>query len=309
MKMSNNTIVKRISLAILLAAGLQSAYAQQDPQYTQYMYNPQAINPAAAGTSGFLSIYGHYRAQWAGLDGAPKTANIAVSTPIGDSGLGLGATFTNDKIGAMSENNIGIDLSYSIDLNRDYKLAFGLKATANMLDVDYTKLHIYKPIVQENIKNKFSPNIGAGVYLYSDKAYIGLSIPNFLSTDRYNDEDITTMRQRAHFNLMGGYVFELSDNVKFKPAFLAKAVSGAPVQLDLSTNFLFMDKFTIGAAYRVDASVSGLVGFQVTDGLFVGYSYDAETTKLSRYGSGSHEFFLRFDLRTYKQRMNTPRFF
>lgn len=307
--MGYNTIVKKISLGLVLVAGLQSSYAQQDPQYTQYMYNTQAINPAYAGTRGMLSIYGQYRAQWVGLEGAPKTSTLAVSSPIGDSGLGIGATFTNDKVGAMNENNISIDLSYSVELNRDYKLAFGLKATANMLDVDYTKLQIYRPIYDQNIKNQFSPNIGAGVYLYSDKAYVGLSVPNFLSTDRYDDNEYTTMRQRAHFNLMGGYVFDVSDNVKFKPAFLAKAVTGAPLQVDLSANFLFIEKFTVGAAYRVDASVSALVGFQVTDDLFIGYSYDAETTKLARYNSGSHEIFLRFELLNRKQRISTPRYF
>ncbi|AJA70817.1 type IX secretion system membrane protein PorP/SprF [Myroides odoratimimus] len=310
--MTINRTIRNISVCMLTLLGAQQMQAQQDPQYTQYMYNTSNINPAYAGTRGNLSIFGNYRTQWVGLDGAPKTANLSVSTPLGDSGLGLGVNYMNDRIGAMDENNISVDLSYAIDVNQDYKLAFGLKATANLLNVDYTRLNIYSgkdPVAMTNIDNQFSPNIGAGLYLYSEKSYLGLSVPNFLTTDRYDDNEVTTMRQKAHFYLMGGYVFELNPSLKFKPAFLAKAVSGAPLQMDLTANFLIIDKFTVGAAYRWDASVSALAGFQVNDNLFVGYSYDADTTKLANYNSGSHEIFLRFDLFNNRTRMNTPRFF
>ncbi|MDM1504183.1 type IX secretion system membrane protein PorP/SprF, partial [Myroides marinus] len=206
---------------------------------------------------------------------------------------------TNDRIGAMSENNFSVNLAYAVDLNDSYKLSFGLKATANLLDVDYTKLDIYNPDdpkFGENINNKFNPNIGAGLFLYSDKSYLGVSVPNFLTTDRSQNEGTELMRQKMHFYLMGGYVFELNPSLKFKPAFLVKTVSGAPVQVDLTANFLIVDRFTIGAAYRWDSSISALAGFQVNDGLFIGYSYDADTSKLSKYNSGSHEIFLRFDL-------------
>ncbi|WP_425270559.1 PorP/SprF family type IX secretion system membrane protein [Myroides odoratimimus] len=297
----------------LLGVGLiPSLYAQQDPQYTQYMYNTNMINPAYAGSRGTLNVFGMYRTQWVGLDGAPKTANVSVSTPLGESGLGLGVNFTNDRIGAMDENNISIDLAYAIDLNENYKLAFGLKGTANLLSVDYTKLNIHNPtdpVSQENINNKFNPNIGVGLYMYSDKAYVGLSVPNFLTTDRYDDNDITTMRQKMHFYLMGGYVFDLSQDILFKPAALVKAVSGAPLQVDVTANFLFYDKFTLGGAYRWDASVSALAGFQVNENLFVGYSYDFDTTTLRHYNSGSHEIFLRFELFNRRSTINAPRFF
>jgi len=310
--MSIQKNIKKIGISLLLIGCFQTMQAQQDPQYTQYMYNTNMINPAYAGSRGTLNVFGMYRTQWVGLDGAPKTANVSVSTPLGESGLGLGVNFTNDRIGAMDENNISVDLAYAIDLNADYKLAFGLKGTANLLNVDYTKLNIHNPtdpVSQENLNNKFNPNIGAGVYLYSDKAYVGLSVPNFLTTDRYDDNDITTMRQKMHFYLMGGYVFDVSQDILFKPAALVKAVSGAPLQVDLTANFLFYDKFTLGGAYRWDASVSALAGFQVNENLFVGYSYDFETTALQRYNSGSHEIFLRFELFKQRSMINTPRFF
>ncbi|MEK6452231.1 MULTISPECIES: PorP/SprF family type IX secretion system membrane protein [unclassified Myroides] len=310
--MSIQKNIKKIGISLLLIGCFQTIQAQQDPQYTQYMYNTNMINPAYAGSRGTLNVFGMYRTQWVGLDGAPKTANVSVSTPLGERGLGVGVNFTNDRLGAMDENNISVDLAYAIDLNADYKLAFGLKGTANLLSVDYTKLNIHNPtdpVSQENINNKFNPNIGAGVYLYSDKAYVGLSVPNFLTTDRYDDNDITTMRQKMHFYLMGGYVFDVSENLLFKPAALVKAVSGAPLQVDLTANFLMYDKFTLGAAYRWDASVSALAGFQVNENLFVGYSYDFETTALQRYNSGSHEIFLRFELFNRRSTINAPRFF
>lgn len=287
-------------------------YGQQDPQYTQYMYNHSNINPAYAGSREGVNIFGLYRTQWVGLEGAPKTATISVNTPLGESGLGLGVNFTNDHLGVMDDNTLSIDLSYAIDLNYNYKLAFGLKGAANLLDVNYSKLSIYNPtdpVAEEDIKNEFTPNIGAGLFLYSDKAYVGLSAPNLLTRTRYDDNDVQTLRQKMHLYLTGGYVFDLNPNLKFKPATMIKMEQGSPLQVDVSANFMFVDKFTVGAAYRWDASVSGMVGFQVSEGVFVGYSYDAETSKLARYNSGSHEIFLRFSLFNGFKRIAAPRFF
>ena len=310
--MKKITIWKQLCLGLILACGIQTAHAQQDPQYTQYMYNTNLVNPAYAGSRDMMSIFGLYRTQWVGLDGAPQTSTIALDTPLGDSKMGLGASFTNDRLGAMDENTIALDLSYTIDLSRSLKLGFGVKASANLLNVDYTKLDRYNPNdvkFQENISNQFNPNIGAGLYLYSDKTYFGFSIPNFLETDRYDDNEVVLMKQKMTYYFIGGHVFDLSPSLKFKPAFLAKAVAGAPLQVDLTANFMISDKFVIGGAYRWDAAFSGLVGFQVTDGLFVGYSYDAETTKLANYNSGSHEVFLRFDLLNRYNKVSSPRFF
>src|SRR5690606_4591019 len=142
--------------------------------------------------------------------------------------------------------------------------------------------------------NEFSPNIGAGIYWHSDRNYIGISVPNFLETTRYSDNDVAINQERLNFYLIGGHVFDFSPSLKFKPAFLVKMVSGAPLQADISGNFLINEKFVLGAAYRVSAAVSGMAGFQVSDGIFIGYGYDLETTKLRNYSSGSHEIFLRF---------------
>lgn len=303
---------RSIVLVVLGLIGLNQAYAQQDPQYTQYMYNPSTINPAYSGSVDHFQLFGLYRTQWVGLEGAPKTAYISGTTPLTDTGLGMGFHFKNDHLGVMDQNSLSIDLAYTIDLNYQYKLAFGLKGTGSLLDVNYDKLYIYDgtdPISETNIKNKFSGNVGAGVYLYSDKAYIGLSAPMIVSSNVYNEKDYKVMSEKAHFYLMGGYVFDINPEIQFKPAALIKAVTGSPLQVDVTANFLFYNKFTLGAAYRWDASVSGLAGFQISDGLFIGYTYDADTSKLSNYHSGSHEIFMKFELFNNNKRKVAPRFF
>ena len=298
----------------LLALISFSANAQQNSQYTQYMYNAVNVNPAYAGSRGALSVFGLHRTQWVGLDGAPTTNAITIHTPFQDSRLGLGVSFVNDRLGVVEENTISIDASYTVDLNdRGSKLSFGLKGTANLLNVDFNRLNKYNPndpMLATNVENEFTPNIGAGIYWHTDKSYLGLSVPNFLESERYENGTIYSgMNQRMHFYLMGGHVFEINPELKFKPAFLLKAVEGAPLQADISANFMFQDRFTLGGAYRWDAAWSAMAGFQITEGLMIGYAYDAETTKLAYYNSGSHEVFMRFELFKKSSRVNSPRFF
>lgn len=288
------------------------ALAQQDAQYTQYMYNTINVNPAYAGSRGAMSIFGLHRTQWVGLDGAPTTNAFSVNTPINNSNLGIGLSFVNDKIGPTSENAISADVSYTVKTSETFKLSFGVKGTANLFNLDVSKLTPADgsdELLLTNIDNQFTPNIGAGVYFHSDKMYVGLSVPNFFETKRYNDNDIALNAERMNFYLIAGYVFDLTYNLKFKPALLTKAVEGAPLQVDVSANFLYNDKFMLGAAWRWDAAVSAMAGFQITDGLFIGYGYDHETTRLRRFNSGSHEIFLRFELFKKHSKIVSPRFF
>lgn len=303
----------RFIYLILLLVSSISGFSQQDPQYTQYMYNTINVNPAYAGSRGVLSVFGLYRTQWVGLDGAPDTSTFSINTPFNNSNVGLGVSFINDRIGPAVENNISVDFSYTIPMSETYKLSFGIKGTANILDVDYTKLNrhdITDASFQYNIDNRFSPNVGAGVYLHSDKVYAGVSVPNILETSHYDDNDpYVEAKERMHLYAIGGVVFDLNETIKFKPAFLAKVVQGAPLQLDVTANFMFSQKFVVGAAWRWDAALSGLVGFQATERWFIGYAYDAETTKLANYNSGSHEIFLRYEFANRNKSIITPRFF
>lgn len=286
------------------------SFAQQDAQFTQYMYNTINVNPAYAGSRGVLSIFALHRTQWVGLEGAPVTNTVSINTPINDSKLGLGVSLINDKIGPTTENAISADLSYSIQTSETWKLSFGMKATANLFDLDISRL---KPVdaTDPSLQNysKFSPNIGAGIYLHSDKAYVGLSVPNFIQTNRYDDNEVAIFKEKINYYLIAGYVFDINSDIKFKPAVLSKMVEGAPLQVDLSANFLFSEKFMIGVAYRWSASLSAMVGFQISDGMYVGYGYDRETTNLNNYNSGSHEIFLRYELFNNVKKMTTPRFF
>ncbi len=292
------------------------SFAQQDAQFTQYMYNTININPAYAGSRDVLSVFGLYRTQWVGLDGAPQTGSFSINTPIGESRWGVGLGFINDRIGPSTESNIAVDVSYSVPLSENYKLSFGLKGSANFLNIDFTKLDLYNkndPRFTVNL-NKFLPNIGAGLYLHSENTYFGLSVPNILETKHFDGYAGTTAissvaKERMNFYFIAGHVFELSESVKFKPALLSKLVTGAPLQVDVSGNFMFNDKFTLGLAYRWSAALSALAGFQVSDGLFIGYAYDRETTRLANFNSGSHEIFLRYEFFKKYDKIVSPRFF
>ncbi len=290
-----------------------AGFAQQDAQFTQYMYNTININPAYAGSRGAMSIFGLHRTQWVGLEGAPVTNTLSMNTPINDSKLGLGLSFVNDRIGPTTENAISVDVSYTVPTSETYKLSFGLKATGNFFGLNTSDL---TPEQQNDPSlvnfNKFTPNIGAGVYLHSDKSYIGLSVPNFIQNKKLNNsngDNVAVLQERMNFYLIAGHVFDLSPEIKFKPALLTKMVTGSPLQVDVSGNFMFYDKFVLGAAYRWDAAVSALAGFQITDGLYLGYGYDLETTRLRKYNSGSHEVFLRFELFNNYNKIISPRFF
>lgn len=245
-----------------------------------------------------------------GLDGAPVTNNFSVNSPLGDSNLGIGLNFVNDKIGPVTENEISVDLAYLVQVSENFKLSLGLKGTANLFNLDINKLRIYDPLDPQfqNVKTEFSPNIGAGLYLYSDKTYFGLSVPSFFESFRYNDNNIEITKQKMHFYFIAGHVFKVSESIDFKPALLSKIVEGAPFQTDITANFLFFDKLTLGGAYRWNAAFSGLAGFQISESWFIGYGYDMETTQLSNYNSGSHELFLRYEF-SNRSRVSAPRFF
>lgn len=302
--------MNRIILSILLISSLL-VEAQQDAQFTQYMYNTITINPAYAGSRGVVSIFGLHRTQWVGLDGAPRTNNFSINAPINNSNLGIGVNFLNDRIGPTVENQISADVSYTVPVSESYKLSFGVKGTANLFNLDISKLNAQNPLDPslQDLNNYFSPNLGAGIYFHSDKLYLGLSVPNFFETTRYSDNTQAVSKERMNYYLIGGYVFDLSPSLKFKPAFLSKIVEGAPLQLDLSGNFLFSEKFVLGGAWRWDAAWSAMAGFHISDQWFIGYGYDRETTNLARFNSGSHEIFLRYELFSKVNRIVSPRFF
>ncbi|GAA6766272.1 type IX secretion system membrane protein PorP/SprF [Flavobacterium sp. CGRL1] len=286
--------------------------AQQDPQYTQYMYNTLSVNSAYAGSLGHLAITGIYRTQWVGLEGAPNTQSFTLDTPIAKN-LGLGLSVVSEEIGPSEEQYIDANFSYTIQSGQTHKLSFGLKGGGRVINIDWTKGSHKDPDVQfrENITNKFLPVVGAGLYWHGERDYIGVAIPNFLTRERYNYDDIADdlVNERMHVYLIGGIVFDLSAHTKFKPAVLVKYVAGAPLIADFSANFMFNNAITLGASYRTGDSVSAMASLQITPQFLVGYAYDYTTTELQTYNSGTHEIMLRFELVSRKKGLKSPRFF
>ncbi len=295
----------------LLILCVNSIYSQQEAQYSQYMYNTISVNPAYAGSRNVLSVLALHRSQWVGFDGAPTTSTFSINTPIPETNLGLGISAISDRIGPTEQNTFSGALSYTIRLNEKTNLSFGVKGTASFFSFDQYKVTPFQANDPKwrSVSTRLSPNFGVGTFLHSDQYYLGVSIPNIMESNFYNDNDIAINSQRMNYYLIGGYVFDVSNSIKFKPAVVSKIVTGAPVQLDLSGNAMFMNKFVLGAAYRWDAAVSGLAGFQVNDALFIGYSYDFDTTSLSRYNFGSHEVFIRYEFVYKKDKLVSPRFF
>jgi type IX secretion system PorP/SprF family membrane protein len=271
------------------------------------------VNPAYAGSRETLSIGVLGRTQWVGIDGAPQTITANIHAPVGRN-LGLGLSVIADKIGPVKEQNVFADISYTINTSEEGRLAFGLKGGVSFFNGDLAKLLTpdgeigQDPLLDENLTATF-PNIGGGLYYYTDNFYIGASVPNILETAHFDNLDDAKASEKMHGFLTAGYVFELSENVDFKPAAMLKATPGSPLSVDLTGNFLINQRFELGLAYRFDDSIDGLVSFLVTDDFRVGYSYDYTLTKLGDFNSGSHEIFLQYDVNLSRKNLKSPRFF
>ena len=311
--------MKKLYITIAMAmAGLTVAHAQQDPSYTQYMYNMSVVNPAYAGSKDALSAGLLYRAQWVDIDGAPRTGTFFVNSPVGKQ-VGLGLSAINDKIGPVEETNVYGDFSYTLNLGGEHKLALGLKAGAT-----FHKVGLFSDIgngyvpqgndiaFKENSSNTYF-NIGTGAFYYTDKYYLAFSVPNMLKTKYLDINDDGTEREFGsevqHYFLTGGYVFNLSETTKMKPSFLLKSAFDAPTSLDGSLNFLFFDKLEIGATYRLDDSFGGMINYAITPDLRIGYAYDHIISDLNVTTPSSHEFMVLFDLHFKKKVSVSPRFF
>ncbi len=308
MKLKTSIRVTLLLVAFLLTQF--SAIGQKEPQYTQYMYNIGSFNPAYVGTVENMEITALYRAQWIDIDGAPRTLRLGTNIPLANGKNGLGFNVVSDQLGPTTQTFFDVAYSFQVMLSEETRLSFGIDAGGSIIDVDFTKGSFEnpnEPILNNTVFNTFNPTIGAGTFLYADNWYLGLSIPNFL-TGAIKDDDIKSLvNDQIQVNFIGGYVFDLSERLRFKPAFLLNYLKGLPAKVDLSANFLFNDVFTIGAAYRIDNAVSGLAGFQASNTLFIGYAYDYSTTGLGEFNQGSHEIIVKFFLRSDRDRAKRDR--
>lgn len=296
-----------LSLICLLGGWL---YAQQSPQYTQYMYNTLNINPGYTGSNGRLEATLLHRSQWTGIDGAPKTQSLSVHGKLSDK-VGLGFSAFNDNIGPANLTNINATFGYHLYISPTARLGLGLNAGIDILDIDWSKGRYYDgtdPTFNSNA-NELKPTIGAGAFFYTYNWYAGISVPNFVNTSFYSDEDEVVYNTDMHYYLIGGYVFDISPSVLLKPTFMAKITSGAPVTYDISANVLLQNTFNLGVGYRFDDALSALVGFHLNQSFFVGYAFDYSLSDLNKYDNGSHEIILRFAVPEQRQRARSPRFF
>jgi len=303
--------MKKIIIVLVVLLGYSSTtFAQQDPQYTQYMYNQAVINPAYAGSKDALSIVTLYRNQWTGFDGAPKTLTLSGHSPVGEK-VGLGLSVISDQHGPVKENNIYADFSYTLDMGASSKLALGIKGGATLHDISLTSVDLTTqgdPLFAENV-SKATPNAGLGAFFYDEKYYVGVSMPNVLNSVHLDEDGRKYGSETQHYFLTAGYVFQLTENTKLKPSFLVKSSFDAPVSFDVNANFLLYNKFEIGASYRSTDSFSGLIGFAFTDSIRLGYAYDHIISDIREAASSSHEVFLQFDLNFPKKVSRSPRFF
>lgn len=311
--------MKKIYLTLAFAFMIVlDGQAQQDPHYTQYMYNMNIMNPAYAGSKESLSVGLLYRAQWVEIEGAPKTGTLSIHSPVGKN-VGLGLSAITDKIGPVEENNVYADFSYTLNLGGEHRLAFGIKGGAT-----FHKVGLFSdigngfvpdpddPAFSENSSNTYL-NLGSGLFYYNQKFYAAFSVPNMLKSKHLdvtqNGQEYEFGSETQHYFLTAGYVFDLSENTKFKPSFMMKSAFNAPTSLDVSANVLFFNKFELGATYRLEDSFGGMINFAITPSIRVGYAYDHIVSDLNVTTPASHEFMLLFDLNFSKKISISPRFF
>jgi type IX secretion system PorP/SprF family membrane protein len=304
---------KIVITALIMFMTFLDANAQQDPHYTQYMYNMNVINPAYAGSKENLSFGLLYRKQWVEIQDAPTTFTLSGSSPVGKN-VGLGLSIISDKIGPVEENNIYGDFSYTLNLGGEHKLAFGLKAGVTLHKIDFDVIKYTLPIKDDPAFSGGNPsssklNMGTGLFYYTNKYYVAFSIPNMLKSNYLDYDGRKYGTEVMHYFLTGGYVFDLNQNLKFKPFAMVKSAFNAPVSLDVSTNFLYREKFEIGATYRLEDSFGAMVNFAINPNLKIGYAYDHIVSDLKVTTPASHEVILLFNLNFPKKVSQSPRYF
>lgn len=306
-------------IIIFLSIITLSVNAQQDAQFTQYMYNMSVINPAyTTGDIGAVNLGLLHRTQWTSVTGAPKTSTFFAHTPINDK-IEVGISFVNDNIGdVVKENNIFGDFAYKLDLEEHGNISFGLKAGVTFYDVDFNGFNLESGDVStdSNFANpihKSYLNIGTGVYYNTDNYYVGLSIPNILKSKHLDQNNGQYQGvENSHVFLTGGYVFDINEEFRLKPAFMTKFVKGAPISLDITANVLYQERFELGVGYRINDAFSVLANFKANDELRIGYAYDSTISNLGPFSSGSHEIVILYDFDIFglnKGFDKSPRFF
>lgn len=306
---------KLILLLLVFVAFSSKVEAQQDPMYTQYMFNQLVLNPAYAGSKDRLSAMLLYRTQWVGFEGAPKTTTFSIHTPFLKEHMAVGATFVNDEIGIANNLYFTGYYAYRVKLNQNTRLSFGLSAEVKRQQLSWSQanpLFQLDPNIPVGDPARTLPNFGAGLYMDNDKYYIGLTVPRIIE----NQLDFTnglsgvesSAQQQRHYYLMGGFIMDVSKDVKFKPAMLIKHTPNSPLELDLNVSALFAERIWLGMTFRTGDSFDVIAQF-VLDKMRIGYAYDYSLTKLNQFNSGSHEIMITIEMDKKSKGVHHPRYF
>jgi type IX secretion system PorP/SprF family membrane protein len=303
-----------LTMLIMLIPWFHAIKAQQEPQYTQYMFNTVSVNPAYAGTRNALNVLFLSRLQWAGMEGSPKTFDFTVHSPLNKYKMGLGLSVIADKYGPVNNLYVNVSYAYRLHLSEKLILSLGIKGGFYNYHVGLSDLETgdTDPSFINNVNQHLKPNAGFGLYLYSNRFYVGASAPKLLETNLSDGQETpgTIADLRRHYFFISGAIFEVGPDIKFKPSFISRMVEGAPFSSDLTGQFLFKDRFWAGASYRIDESIALLASFRINKQLMIGYSYDFPTSDLRPFNNGSHEIVISYDFEGFiKDSPVSPRYF
>jgi type IX secretion system PorP/SprF family membrane protein len=299
----------KISALILLPGTIK---AQQEPMFTHYMFNTMSMNPAYAGTQNALSVTGISRYQWVGIEGAPHSYNLAIHAPVSSKNIGIGFTLITDEIGPLRNTYFTLNYAYRLMINEAWTLSMGLKAGFNNFYLglsDVTVNEVSDPNFYNDTRKMFAPNAGAGAYLYNKDFYFGVAAPKLFETKiESGTKDENNLKR--HYFIVSGYEFYLNPELKLKPSTAVKIVEGAPISVDLTSLFVFRDRFIVGPSYRFGDALGIIFDVQLSRQLTLGYSFDYSVNSLRSYNKGSHEILISCNMDGFmNKKVKSPRYF
>ncbi len=307
--------LRTIILVVLVTAFGSASNAQQEVMVSQYMFNGLFLNPAYAGSHGYLSSSLLHRAQWVQMEGAPRTSMLALDGTVMNGKMGLGFSMVHDQIGVSRDLDMAGHYAYHLKINDESRLSFGLRAGLSVYSARLTDLLYWDTsdqVFQSDIKNQAVGKFGFGVYWYDRSAFIGLSVPTIYAADGKVSTDVGSALDHyftQHFYLHAGKVWPLNEVFDIKPSVLVKYMPNAPVQADVNCNLLYKERIWFGAGYRTGDAIVAMVEYQVTPQMRIGYAYDMNTSRLRTYNTGSHEIMLGMDFGRELVKIKTPRYF
>lgn len=303
--------MKKIILAILGFFFFHIVEAQQDPMYSQYMFNLYSINPAYAGSRNLISANMFYRTQWTGLSGAPKSSNFSLHSPIAQSNSAVGVNFYNDRLGVHNQTFVNASYSYKIQGKKSF-LSLGISGGFYQYLYNWDQLVLDNPVdpVFSGQDRLFLPNLGAGAFYQAEKFAVGLSVPRIFTHQIISSNAYEIARPKNHWFATASYLININENFDFKPAVMARFVQNAPIQTDWNGTFIYKKQWYMGVSYRTLYEFSLMAQYRTNSGLMFGYAYDVALAKVYRLNSrGSHEFFLSYEFSLNKKKLLSPRYF